>query len=53
VEKATALIWKLLEVAEPTFRKLKGSQLLPDVYTGVPYLDGVQRRVTAQQKLAA
>jgi len=40
-------------VKPAAFGKLKGSQLLPDVYTGVPYLDVVQRRVSAQQKLAA
>jgi hypothetical protein len=42
----------LLEVAASTLRKLKGSQVLPDVYVGVYYSDGVKRRVSAQQKLA-
>jgi len=32
VENATALIWKILQVAESTFRKLKGAELLPAVY---------------------
>lgn len=40
VENATALIWKLLQVAESTFRKLKGTELLPAVYTGAPYHEG-------------
>ena len=40
VENATALIWKLLQVAESTFRKLKGSALLPAVYAGTRTLDG-------------
>jgi len=53
VENATALIWKILQVAESTFRRLKGAELLPEVYRGVQYRDGVKRRVTAQQKLAA
>jgi putative transposase len=53
VENATALIWKILQVAESTFRRLKGAELLPEVYAGVQYRDGVKRRVTAQQKLAA
>lgn len=53
VENATALIWKILQVAESTFRRLKGSQLLPDVYAGVQYSDGIKRRGTTQQKLAA
>ena len=53
VENATALIRKILRVAESTFRRLKGAELLPDVYAGVQYYDGVKRRVSAQQKLAA
>jgi putative transposase len=53
VENATALIWKLLQVVESTFRKLKGAELLPAVYAGVHYSDGMRRRVSAQQKLAA
>ena len=53
VENATALIWKILQVAESTFRKLKGAELLPAVYAGVQYRDGVRQRVSLQQKLAA
>jgi putative transposase len=52
-ENATALIWKMLQVAESTFRKLKGAELLPAVYAGGQYRDGVKRRETAQQQLAA
>jgi putative transposase len=53
VENATALIWKMLQVAESTFRRLKGAELLPTVYAGVQYVDGVQRTPKAQQCLAA
>jgi putative transposase len=53
VENATALIWKILQVAESTFRKLKGAELLPAVYAGVQYRDGVKLKETAQQQLAA
>src|SRR5262245_2387152 len=52
VENATALIWKILQVAESTFRKLKGAELLPAVYAGAQYVDGVLMRRT-QQKIAA
>jgi len=31
VENATALIWKILQLAESTFRRLKGAELLPAV----------------------
>ncbi len=40
VENATALIWKLLQVAESTFRTLKGRALLPAVYAGIRARDG-------------
>lgn len=41
VENATAMIWKLLLVAEKNFRALKGYWLLPDVYSGKRFVDGV------------
>ena len=31
VDNATAVIWKILQVAESTFRRLKGAELLPAV----------------------
>ncbi len=53
VENATALIWKMLQVAESTFRRLKGAELLPAVYAGMQYKDGVQRTTRVPQKIAA
>ena len=41
VENATAMIWKLLKVAEKNFRTLKGYWLLPDVSSGKRFVDGV------------
>lgn len=41
VEGATALIWKLLMVAELTFRKITASELLVKVYAGIRCEDGV------------
>ncbi len=41
VENATAMIWKLLRVAEKNFRTLKGYWLLPDVYAGKKFVNGV------------
>jgi transposase-like protein len=52
-ENATALIWKLLQVAESTFRRLKGAELLPAVYAGTQYIDGRQRITSTRQKIAA
>jgi len=41
VESASAMIWKLLRVAEKTFRRLKGYWLLPDVLEGKQFINGV------------
>jgi len=53
VENGTALIWKLLQVAESSFRRLKGAELLPAVYAGARYVDGVRQSTRTQQKMAA
>jgi transposase-like protein len=53
VENATALIWKILQVAESTFRRLKGAELLPAVYAGEQYRDGMKQTLSPRQRLAA
>jgi putative transposase len=53
VESATALIWKLLQVAEQTFRRLKAPQLLPAVYAGTRYVDGGEQTHIAHEEVAA
>jgi transposase-like protein len=53
VESGTAVIWKLLQVAEQTFRRLNAPALLPAVYAGVQFVDGVQQRVHARKEVAA
>lgn len=53
VTSATALIWKLLQVAESTFRRLNAPELLPLVYTGVQYQDGTPMRTFSPEALAA
>lgn len=40
VSNATAMIWKLLRVAEKSFRRLKGHDLLPEVFQGKQFVDG-------------
>ena len=40
IQSATALIWRVLMVAETRFRKLNAHQLLQDVYEGQKYKDG-------------
>ena len=51
VESATALIWKLLTVAEKRFRKLNAPHLLRDVLQGRKFEDG--KPVPSQQRKAA
>ena len=51
VDGATALIWKLLMVAEKRFRKLNAPHLLPGVLAGKRYADG--KPVPAQEQRAA
>jgi len=43
VQNATAMIWKLLQVAEKSFRALKGYWLLKDVYEGKAFVDGIMK----------
>ena len=42
VANATALIWKVLMVAEKRFRKLNAPHLLSEVYEGITYRDGIR-----------
>jgi len=54
VQNATAMIWKLLQVAENNFRSLKGFWLLPDVYKGKICVDGVMKdEMMSLERMAA
>lgn len=53
VDSATAIIWKLLQVAERTFRRLNAPELLPAVYAGATYVDGIKQVVSQNQEVAA
>lgn len=53
IESATALIWKVLQVAEQTFRRLNAPELLPTVYAGTRYVDGVKQATVAHEDVAA
>jgi putative transposase len=53
VEAATAMMWKVLRVAETAFRRLKAPELLPGVYAGVKDVDGLKQRVSNHQEVAA
>jgi transposase-like protein len=49
VANATAMIWKLLQVAEKTFRKLDAPHLLAEVAEGVTYVNGVRVKQLIKQ----
>lgn len=41
VDRAIAVIWKMLLVAEKRFRRLHAPELMEDVYLGARYVDGI------------
>ena len=51
VANATAVIWKMLLVAETKFRKLNAPELIHDVWEGAEYRDEV--RIEDQERDAA
>ncbi|MFZ5993288.1 MAG: IS256 family transposase [Deinococcota bacterium] len=50
VERATAVIWKMLMVAQKRFRRLNAPELLAKVHAGVRYEDGIE---VTQEEVAA
>ncbi len=50
VDNATAVIWKMLLIAETKFRRLNAPELLKKVFEGVEYKDGIQ---TTREEAAA
>ncbi len=52
VENARALIWRLLMVAEKSFRRLTAAELLKGVYDGVHYADGIKQDEAKAQRTA-
>jgi putative transposase len=54
VDNATAIVWKLLRIGEKTWRRLKGSELLRDVYKGATFIDGkIVKQVQKVKAVAA
>ena len=52
VDRAIAVIWKMLMVAGKRFRRLQAPELMADVYLGAQYVDGIAVEATAE-KVAA
>lgn len=53
VDSTTTPIWKILQVAEPTFRRLNTPALLPTVYARAKYVDGIKQIAGSHQEVAA
>ena len=53
VANATALIWKVLMVAQRRFRRLDAPELLAEVYHGVTYVDGLRASADKRRRVAA
>ena len=49
VPNATGAIWKLLMVAEKTFRRLNAPELLRELHLGAVFVDGVRRGKTEEK----
>jgi hypothetical protein len=47
------MIWKLPQVSEQSFRRLNAPELLPAVYTGTTYVDGITQSPANHQEAAA
>jgi putative transposase len=52
VENATAVIWKMLLIAESRFRRLNAPELMQEVFEGVVYINGI-REQEKPERLAA
>ncbi len=52
VENATAVIWKMLLVAERKFRRLNSPELVREVYLGVRFANGERRRQEIREAVA-
>lgn len=50
VRNATAMIWKLLMLAEQNFRKLAGTELLKAVYEGEAFVNGKRAKESSNRK---
>ena len=52
VDRATAVIWKMLMIAEKRFRRLTAPELMRDVYDGAQYVDGMAIDATVEEVAA-
>jgi putative transposase len=53
VDAATAIIWKMRQIAETAFQRLNAPELLPTGYAGAQDVDGIQHTAVNHQEVAA
>jgi putative transposase len=53
VDSATAMLWKVLQVAETTFQRLHVPELLPAVYARAKYVVGIKQIAITYREVAA
>ncbi|MDP7226463.1 MAG: IS256 family transposase, partial [SAR202 cluster bacterium] len=52
VDRATAVIWKMLMIAEKRFRRLKAPEMMREVYNGAQYVDGLRFHTDTEEAAA-
>ncbi len=52
-ESATALVWKVLQVAEQTFQRLNAPELLSAVYVSIRFVNGVKQSTSVASQAVA
>ena len=52
VDRAMAVMWKMLMIAEQRFRRLNAPELMQEVYLGAQYVDGIAAEATVEEVAA-
>ena len=52
VDNATAVLWKMLMIAQKRFKRLKAPELMKRVFDGVVYVDGREKQLDKQHQAA-
>ena len=52
VDRAMAVMWKMLMIAEQRFRRLNAPELMEEVYLGAQYVDGIVAEATVEEVAA-
>ena len=53
VTNATAVLWKMLMIAERRFKRLRAPELMKRVFDGAVYEDGIEQKTVDKENEAA